>query len=171
MGRNRKEQLLEPHVLRFIEGELKVYQARKKRIEWLTECIAWERPGWNAEPDKNAGGGRPGGRVSDHTARRAEIVDSDSELTDLKRRVAKVELALKLLTEAEAKAITLLYLERRFTAPGAAIHMGYTPAHVYRLKDHAMLQIAVVFGLATAPAATRKDVKKSPSRPRQSRVN
>lgn len=169
MGRNRKKQLLELHVLRYIEGELNTHQARKKHIEWLTNCIAWERPGWNAEPDRNAGGGRPGGTVSDPTAGRAAMLDRD--LDAIKAQVAKIDLALELLTEAEAKVITMLYLERRYTAPGVAIHMGYTQAHVYRLKDQAMVQIAVALGLAALPAHSPKDVKKSPSRRRQSQVD
>lgn len=163
MGRQRKKSALEPHVLRYLEGELKTHQARRKHVAWLEECIAWERPGWNAPADRNAGGGRPGGTVSNPTAGRAIILDR--ELTDARTRVQRIEGALELLTEGERKTVALLYLERRFTPAGAAIHMGYSLSHIYRLKDEALLQIAVTLGLAgnPEPATRPKDVKKERS--------
>lgn len=145
--KSRPGERLDQHTQNYVEGELRAYRGRQQRIAWLKECHATERLGWDAPPDENAGGGRPAGKVSNPTLARVIAMQHDEELQNLERKVKRVDAGMALLTEAERRIITMVYLERRLTLNGAAIALGYTERHAGRLKNRALHQIAVAMGV------------------------
>lgn len=139
------------HYVTFVEGELRLYPARKRRLAYLETCIATATPHIEEGMPKPPGFGNP-------TLNRAIALAQDQERAWLKAWVEAIEGVYNSLTPLQQMIIKLLYFERRLTVEGVALELGRDAKTIRHHRNQALLQFITL--LTGAPIFT--DSRKTP---------
>lgn len=124
------------HYITYVEGELRLYPARKRRLAWLETCIA------TATPHREDGmPGAPG--PGNPTQSRALALMHDQERTYLLGWCRLVEETYHSLSIEQQSIIRLLYWERRLTPDGVAKELGMHRSTLFRQRNRALLAFAI----------------------------
>lgn len=137
------------HYVTFVEGELRLYPARKRRLAYLETCIA------TATPHVEEGMPKPPG-VGNPTLSRAIALSQDRERAWLKAWVEAVEGVYNSLPPLQQMIIRLLYFERRLTIEGVALELGKSEKTIRDHRKQALLSFIALLTDAPIIADYRK---------------
>lgn len=144
MGGGRKSRPLvvdnveiDRHHLAYVEAELRMYPARKRSLAFMEQTAAWSAG--QMEPGMPHGGG-----AGDPTGERAIRLASNPEREWLSVWVRTVEDTFHSLPIEQQQVVKRLCFERRLTPEGVAQELNMHLATVYRIRNRALLQFAVV---------------------------
>lgn len=124
------------HYITYIEGELRLYPARKRRLAWLETCIATATP---SREDGMPGAPGPG----DPTHSRALALMRDQERAYLQGWCRLVEDTYHSLSIEQQSIIRMMYWERRLTPDGVAKELGMHRSTMFRQRNRALLAFAI----------------------------
>lgn len=124
------------HYITYVEGELRLYPARKRRLAYIETCLA------TGAPPREEGMPRSPGRA-DPTYSRAMALMHDQERLYLQGWVRMVEDTYCGLTEQQQRIIRMLYWERKLAPEGVAEELGMHRATMFRQRNRALLAFAV----------------------------
>lgn len=124
------------HYVSFVEGELRLYPARKRRLAYLETCIATATPAFEEGMPRAPGVGNP-------TLSRAVALMQDQERTFLQAWVRMVEDTFHALSLEQQQVIRLMYFENRLRPEGVADELKIHFTNVYKHRNRALLAFCV----------------------------
>lgn len=150
---------VERHHLKWVEGELRSHEARKRRLNLLEERfggLTREDIIWATPPREPGVPGAPG--PGNPTLSKVQQIMACQEMMYLRLQVQAVEETFHSLPEDLQEVVKTVYFDGRYTMAGAAEHLHMDERTLRRHKNKALL--AFVYALLGEQAVSR--VRKLP---------